>query len=374
MGVSFDPMPKLVERHKVQSHASMRDVTNELATWTDRAVNNAADEAAKAALAAQFVAKEAGTRFERMDTVDTMAAKWVGYHTAVAKVRNEAGDTLAERPPHRRQSKTSPADRRPLAQVATGRHLPRWDGLAAVGLCLLLCYQPFCCGAGVFRLQEHCPLGHFFRPTVVGAFRSVCSPLTVSGGVEAGSAARGAESPLDALAGSRLFARARGPRHFTVARHACAAVSRLHASWGPLCFCLVSVRSVYHLPPRWTNNWLIGTTLCWMCSAKTFAKKVLACCWASSGWLITLLGIPWFLHTPLECPERHETAKQHRLIREAVGAVGVTLSSVIGPTLSEATAVHIVRRSRACAQCQDQRQASFGSSSAAERGHAVCRG
>ena len=86
-------MPKLVERHKVQSHASMRDVTNELATWMDRAVNNAADEAAKVALAAHLVSKEADTRFERIDMVDTMAAKWVGYHAAVAKVRNEAGDT-----------------------------------------------------------------------------------------------------------------------------------------------------------------------------------------------------------------------------------------------------------------------------------------
>ena len=126
-------------------------------------------------------------------------------------------------------------------------------------------------------------LATVFCLTVGGALSSVCSPLTVSGSVEAGSAARGAESPLDALAGWRLFARARGPRHFTVPRHACAAFSGLHASWGPLCFCLFSVRSVHHLPPRWTKCQLIGKTLCWMCSAKTFAKKVLARCWASSG-------------------------------------------------------------------------------------------
>ena len=64
-------------------------------TPTDRAENNAADEASKAALVVHPYAKEADARFERMDIVATMAVKWVGYGTAVAEVRNDARDAQA---------------------------------------------------------------------------------------------------------------------------------------------------------------------------------------------------------------------------------------------------------------------------------------
>ena len=52
-----------------KAHGILRDVANELTTWTDRAGHNAVQETAKAALTAHPATKEADARFECMDMV-----------------------------------------------------------------------------------------------------------------------------------------------------------------------------------------------------------------------------------------------------------------------------------------------------------------
>ena len=84
-GLHEDVGAGMVGLHRVKARATMRNVANELSAWTYRAGNNAADGVANAALTAPI--SEADTRFERMDTVVTLAAS-----QSAQRIARHAGD------------------------------------------------------------------------------------------------------------------------------------------------------------------------------------------------------------------------------------------------------------------------------------------
>ena len=115
----------MVEVHKVKAHASLRDVASELTTWTVRAGNNAADEAAKSGAHRSSCLKRGRHAFRTHgghcghDGRNVGGLPRGGGRTCATR-RIEARDTQAAPPPLRqRLGRQSPPDPRQVAQVVT---------------------------------------------------------------------------------------------------------------------------------------------------------------------------------------------------------------------------------------------------------------
>ena len=93
-------------------------------------------------------------------------ANWVGFSAAVSEVRSETCDTQATKPPARSVSKQFLSACRQVAQVVSGRHIPRWFW-CSLGVCLVL----------LSRCTRCC-----FGPACVHGHSSPCAGLSRCGG------------------------------------------------------------------------------------------------------------------------------------------------------------------------------------------------
>ena len=170
---------------KVKAHASMRDVADELTTWTDRAANNAADQAEKAALVAR----------KRQTRVSNAWTSWSPTGWATVRRWPKCATKRATQRERRRllgrAQKSSPILGRWLLviifQVGSVLMVSGAVHGAPLPTILLRCWNELCAGAPSSWRSCSTPL------CVACLVSSACNQLTICRGVETGSGARGVE-------------------------------------------------------------------------------------------------------------------------------------------------------------------------------------